>query len=375
MRSFSLAIAMAIISAAAAAPTADATVPELSLVQSLNAKAAADAKNTVQQMLETGSDSSACKDLAGSILTEVEDNIKSQEELLSNMPDGSACKSEGQGVVDAAQAAIDSAQTMKSSADAAAATAASAPVDFGTYSLSSISTTSCTQFESDPVYTAAVATSQQAQNAATTAAAELTAAQNELTSAQDAQAKAIKTCECAAFTAYDTAYKQANTRSDEDLSAWKKGKHMQCVLAGTDASACDVGSPPEVTKRTLAAGVDQSACAPVKVELGCAAVNGYQLPGETLPQGYGWYGSPRLGMSCNQLCASCGKTFDAPHTVQTGNKACNFFHPDFPPYPNWEAVGTACVENGHNYCHGANGQMPNGAWQHQVCMVQCVCKA
>jgi len=299
-------------------------------------------------------------------------------QLLSNMPDGSACKSEGQGVVDAAQAAIDSAQTMKSSADAAAATAASAPVDFGTYSLSSISTsTSCTQFQNDPVYTAAVITSQQAQDAATTAAAELTAAQNELTSAQKAQATAIKTCECAAYTGYDAAYKVANTRSDADLSAWKKGKHMQCVLAGTDASACDVGSPPEVTKRTLAAGVDQSACAPVKVELGCAAVNGYQLPGETLPQGYGWYGSPRVGVSCNQLCASCGKTFDAPHTVQTDTKACHFFHPDFKAEGAWEALTVGCVEPSHSVptCNSANGQMPSGTWKHSICYVQCVCKA
>ena len=62
---------------------------QLSLVQSewlQNAKAAADAKKTVQQMLETGSDSSACKDLAGSILTEVEDNIKSQEEVRVPLP-------------------------------------------------------------------------------------------------------------------------------------------------------------------------------------------------------------------------------------------------------------------------------------------------
>ena len=62
---------------------------QLSLVQSdafQNAKAAADAKNTVQQMLETGSDSSACKGLADSILTEVKDNIKSQEEVRVPLP-------------------------------------------------------------------------------------------------------------------------------------------------------------------------------------------------------------------------------------------------------------------------------------------------
>jgi hypothetical protein len=265
MRSLSIAFALAIIGAAIAAPTSDATVPELSLIQSdeavKNAEAAVDAKKVVQSMLETGSDASACQDLADAILTEVQDNIKHQEELLSYMPDGSACKSEGQDVVDAAQAAVDSAQTTKTSADAAAAAAASAPVDFGSYPLSSISLPStCTQFENDPAYTAAMTTSQQAQNAATTAAAELTAAQNELESAQEAQANAIKKCECDAYTAYDAAYKAANTRSDEDLAAWKKGKHMQCVLAGTDPSACDVGSPPEVKRCALAEGVDASSC-------------------------------------------------------------------------------------------------------------------
>lgn len=188
--------------------------------------------------------------------------VKQQEELLDALSDGSDCQSEGQDVVDAAQSHLTEAQQTKTSADTAAATAASAPVDLGSMSLSQLGNGQCVDLRNDPAFIAAKKMNDDAQAAATTAAAELTAAQNALSDAQEAQKEAIKACECKAHQTYESAYAKANTRSDEDLAAWKKGKHMKCVLAGTDPSSCSVGAPPDVTKRTLAAGVDESACAP-----------------------------------------------------------------------------------------------------------------
>ena len=156
----------------------------------------------------------------------------------------------------------------------------------------------------------------------------------------------------------------------------------RCWQKGLTPQKCDVGSPPEVTKRTLAAGVDESACVggastASTGELGFAgaAANGYQLPGETLPQGYGWYGAPRVGMTCCELCASGGKTFDAPHTQQTGTKACKFFHPTFAVQHNWETIGCGANDQNPMTCFGANGGTPVGTWKHAACYVQCVCKA
>jgi len=127
-------------------------------------------------------------------------------------------------------------------------------------SLSSLGNPQCINILSDPAFIAAKKTNDDAQAAATTAAAELTAANTAVSDAEAAQKVAIKACECEAHKTYESEYEKANTRSDEDLAAWKKGKHMKCVLAGTDPSSCSVGAPPHVTRRALAQGVDQSAC-------------------------------------------------------------------------------------------------------------------
>jgi len=127
-------------------------------------------------------------------------------------------------------------------------------------SLSSLGNPQCINILSDPAFIAAKKTNDDAQAAATTAAAELTAANTAVSDAEAAQKVAIKACQCEAHKTYESQYEKANTRSDEDLAAWKKGKHMKCVLAGTDPSSCSVGAPPHVTRRALAQGVDQSAC-------------------------------------------------------------------------------------------------------------------
>jgi len=264
MKLLSLTLMCAFICATTAAPTAsDSIVPETGLLQvAVDARAADDAKNTVETMLAAGSDSSACGDLADSIIGEVTSVVKEKEELLDTLSDGSDCQSEGQDVVDAARSHQTQAQGAKTMRDTAAATAASAPVALGSMSLSSLGNSQCVNVVSDPAFIAAKKTSDDAQAAATTAAADLTAANSALLDAEAAQQVAIKACQCQAHHSYESQYEMANTRSDEDLAAWKKGRHMKCVLAGTDPSSCSVGAPPEVTKRALAKGVDQSACVP-----------------------------------------------------------------------------------------------------------------
>jgi len=196
--------------------------------------------------------------LADTIIAEVTSVVKEQEELLNALSDGSDCQSEGQDTVDAARSHQTQAQGAKTMTDTAAATAASAPVAIGSMSLSSLGNAQCTDHTNDPAFIAAKKTNEDAQAAATTAAAELTAANTAVVDAEAAQKVAINACECEAHKTYESAYEKANTRSDEDLAAWKKGKHMKCVLAGTDPSSCSVGTPPDVTRRALAQGVSES---------------------------------------------------------------------------------------------------------------------
>ena len=52
----------------------------------VDARAADDAKNTVETMLAAGSDSSACGDLADSIIGEVTSVVKEKEEVRRPVP-------------------------------------------------------------------------------------------------------------------------------------------------------------------------------------------------------------------------------------------------------------------------------------------------
>jgi len=238
----------------------DSVVPETALLQVLDAKAVEDAKHTVETMLVAGSNSSACEDLADAIISEADSAVSQEQEILKVLSDGSECSTEGQAILDAAQTHLTAAQEKKTSADTAAATAASAPVDFGEMSLSSLGNSQCVNLQNNPNVIAAKKASDDANAAAIAADAELTAAQNSLVDAQAAQKAANKPCQCTAYQNYEIAYEKAKTASEEHLVAWKKGKHMHCVLAGTDPSSCSMDGAPEVTKRTLAEGVDQSAC-------------------------------------------------------------------------------------------------------------------
>jgi len=52
----------------------------------VDAKAVEDAKHTVETMLASGSDSSACGDLADTIIGEVTNVVKEQEEVRRSVP-------------------------------------------------------------------------------------------------------------------------------------------------------------------------------------------------------------------------------------------------------------------------------------------------
>jgi sRNA-binding protein len=391
MRSLSIVFALAIIGASIAAPRApDAVVPETSLLQTAaeaDAEAFQKAKTAVDTLLASGKDESACADLADSILDEVRSVVTQKEELLATMEDGSKCPSKGQGVVDAAQDHLTEAQKTKSSADSAAATAASAPVDFGVYPLSSLADLAegkCGTFENDAAYVAAKNAAETAASAAATAAADVTAAETALEDAKTAQQAAIKKCQCDTHTSFEAAYKEANTRSDADLTAWKKGQHMKCVLAGTDPSACDVGSAPEVTKRALAEGVDASSCLTPKQPKKCAS--GQQIPSKPLadPAKRKWYLAEKINMSCNEVCGECGLTFDASAMSHfKGLDTCTQF---FPGAENWGHLNSgtppiACPMHGWEpgrddrmKCHELIGGVADGDFKHESCRSICVCR-
>merc|ERR1711871_178188 len=240
-----------------------ATMAAPAKTASHNHKAAEEAKKTITDMLKTGSDSSACADLADSLISTVQSDINDRIAIVAGLPDGSSCTTEGQGVVDAARSSVTEAESAAATAHEAASTAASAPVHFGSINLDSLGELAeghCTSFESNPAYLAAKSEAEAAAGAAAEADAAVEAAKSAVDSALEEQKRLVEECQCAAHGHAKAAYDEASTVSAEETAAWEKGKHMKCVLAGTAPADCDVGSPDVPAAPALAEGVTDEAC-------------------------------------------------------------------------------------------------------------------
>jgi len=220
------------------------------------------ASHEVTVLLQQGKDESACADLAKSLIDEVTAKVDSANKLLADLDDGSDCSSKGQDAVTTATTEKTNAENAATDAASAASAAAHTDVDFGSYSLKSLTEGTCTQFWSDPSYTAAQKTAADAATAQTDADAEVKAAESSLQAAQEQAAKDVKTCQCAVKASYDTAFAEATKKASDDAAAFTKGRHMECVLKGTPAADCKVGDVPAVTPITLAEGVPDEQCIP-----------------------------------------------------------------------------------------------------------------
>merc|ERR1711871_803722 len=226
-------------------------------------EAAEAAKKTITDMLAAGSDSSACADLADSLMSTVQKSINDRVAVVAGLDDGSTCPTTGQDLVDGARSAVTTAESAAASAHEAASSAASAPVHFGSFHLDSLGELAeghCTSFESHPAYLAAKSEAGSASDAATEADAAVDAAKNALAEAEEEQKRLVEECQCAAHREASTAYATASVITEEEKADWEKGKHMKCVLAGTAPADCDVGSPDVPAAPALAEGVTDESC-------------------------------------------------------------------------------------------------------------------
>jgi hypothetical protein len=221
---------------------------------------AVDAKNTVDMLIQEGKDEGACADLASATISEVQNSVDAQQKILDTLDTGSDCPNKGQAAVDVAQQTFNDAQKAQADAAAAQASAEDAPITFQPKPLGSLKEGECGAFFSDPAYTQAVAAKNAAKEAANQAQGGSKAAEAGLKGAQDAQAAAIKECQCAVRKAYNNAWQAANANNDENQKAFAKGKHMQCVLDGKPVNECDAGQAPVVQAVNLAEGVPAEPC-------------------------------------------------------------------------------------------------------------------
>merc|ERR1711871_230229 len=265
-------LSIALVACASALPALDSDVPETVMMQTMMNKAHKAAKAKVSSMLESGSDSSACAELAKATIDEVVDNVKAQQELVDHFAapnNGEHCLTEGKEAVDAAESALADAKTEAEEAAAASASAAGDSVDFGSVSLASLTEedgAGCGPFETDPEYVAAKAAAADAAIKAAAAADAIGGYEEAVATAKEAAAKAVSHCQCVTYTDYNDVYAKATSLAAANAEAYAKGKHMECVLSGTAPADCDVGTTPAVTPITLDAGVTESSCDDVDLD-------------------------------------------------------------------------------------------------------------
>jgi hypothetical protein len=317
--------------------------------------AAKEAKATVSAMLESGSSDSACAELASTTIKEVEDSVKAQQEILDKFAapnDGTACLEEGKGEVDAASEALATAHKDAEDAAAAASTAAGASVDFGPVSLAALhdasDSSTCGPWASDPAYTSAKAAAAAASGASVEKAAAIAGFEAALTAAESAAAEAVAACECKVYTDYTAAFATASSHAEANEAAYTKGKHMECVLAGTAADACDVGTTPAVTAVTLAEGATADKCGESSTEAPAEGTPVGAEPGRDYPDG-GEFG-PSSGSS--SVCVytdptnvdfSSGESSEGPAVLADLRGYLDNGDARVTEMPNIEEIDTKCV--------------------------------
>merc|ERR1711935_1299128 len=176
------------------------------------------ASTEINMLLQQGKDQSACADLAKTLVDEVTASVKLSSKLLADLDDGSSCPSEGREAVKAAQRNKDAADKAAREAATAASKASGAAVDFGLYSLSSLTEGKCGQFWENPRYKSAKAAAAAADSAKTKAAARA------LDDETKAAAEAVKACQCQVRKAYDSAWTAANKNNEANQASYTKGK-------------------------------------------------------------------------------------------------------------------------------------------------------
>merc|ERR1712100_924120 len=221
--------------------TEDEIVPEMSLIQAKEEyDAHADAVASLEFLQTTeGRSKNACESLAKDTIKEIDNSIKTQQNMLNKLYKGERCHTEGKAAYDQAKRRKTDADRKLSTANKRLRDASNYQVDFGRYTFSGLREGSCGAFYNDRSYVNAKANYKRRQR--------------EQTQATGAQKTAVKNQNAKGWTA-------ANRNNANNAKAWKKAKHMLCVLSDTPESRCNTGGLRRLSKPRLHSSVTNVRC-------------------------------------------------------------------------------------------------------------------
>jgi len=251
-----IAVALAFIAVCTALPSStQEVVPETEFVTAYD-----EAKAEVASLQRAGKDDGACANLAAATIKEVSDAVSAAQAGLDALDTGADCHQKGQPAIDAAQKALDDGNQAVEDAEKTHADALATPIDFGTHAFGGLKRGECDVFFENAQFLAAEGTEKAAADALAKAKGAIKGFEDNLQTAKDEAKSERAACRCKAKEAYNKAWKAANENNDSNEKAFTKGKHMECVLAGTPPADCQVGDVPKVTPIELPADVKAQEC-------------------------------------------------------------------------------------------------------------------
>merc|ERR1712166_1035706 len=260
----SILVAIALIASAHAVPTPNDIVPETKFVEAAATSAHASAKQIVTEMIQAGSDWTACSELANATRDEVEDNVESKQDMLDNLDKGCGCAALGQDEVTRTVNEMNAALNAVTDAETALETATNAQVQLSSQSFQFLQSGECGWIMTDSSYQTAHVTYTTAVTTLATARTTYTLSVTAHTEAVTEAASLKLECECA-------------TQSEQAV-AWAQAHHIDCVVDHIAEADCSFGPAPGLTKPTLCDDIESVSCAaesgsaaPVAAESGSAA--------------------------------------------------------------------------------------------------------
>merc|ERR1711896_126561 len=206
-----------------------------------------EARETLSQMQAAGKSDKDCRKLVDETKKEITTNVNTNQKIIDGLPDGSKCMNEGQdNVKKTTDLKIKADKDEKTKCDEVTK-AASASVDFGSRTYSSLTVGKCSSFYSSSAYT----TAKTRYTSAVAAKA--------VTNAKAAAEKAKNECLCKTKKDHEKAFTDGNAANAANAKAWAFAHHLECVLDGK--SACRVPAPPTVTRGKLTGAAKEAKCA------------------------------------------------------------------------------------------------------------------
>merc|ERR1711977_378068 len=191
-----------------------------------------EARETLSQMQAAGKSDKDCRKLVDETKKEINTNVNTNQKVIDGLPNGSQCMNLGaENVKKTTELKIKADKDEKTKCDEVKK-AASASVDFGSRTFSSLAVGKCSSFYSSSAYT----------------------------TAKTRYTSAVAACNKAKGAAAEAA-KAVTTANAANAKAWAFAHHLECVLDGK--TACRVPAPPTVTRGKLTGAAKEAKCSPV----------------------------------------------------------------------------------------------------------------